>query len=178
MKKTTQMKLGALIRVIRAYQGAPTALGLAPMLFQRPGELFGMAWAELDLDAALWTIPASRMKTGAPHLVPLPVQAVALLRQLQPLTGGAELVFPHESPISDNMRLTVHGFRATAHTLLAEELDFDPLLIEAQLAQAVKDANGQSYSGTTYLQQCAAMMQRWADYLDTLACTTTNAGEV
>lgn len=193
---TDPVKLGELIRIIRAYQGGPivrTALQLAPMLFQRPGELRAMAWAELDLESALWTIPAARMKrrkdgkeNGEPHLVPLPMQAVVLLRQLQPLTGNGALVFPGERsrdrPISDNtLRAalgtlgygpdvqSVHGFRATARTILAEVLDFDPLVIEAQLAHAVKDANGRSYNRTTYLKHRAGMMEQWADYLDKLA---------
>ena len=193
---TDPLKLGALIRVIRGYQGGPivrTALQLAPMLFQRPGELRGMAWAELDLDAALWTIPAMRMKRkldgkqkGQPHIVPLPTQAVELLRALNPLTGRGVLVFPgersHDRPISDNtLRAalltlgygptiqSVHGFRATARTILAEVLEFDPLTIEAQLAHSVKDANGRAYNRTTYMKQRASMMQQWADYLDKLA---------
>lgn len=193
---TDPVKLGELIRVIRGYQGGPivrTALQLAPMLFQRPGELRGMAWAELDLDAALWTIPAMRMKRGVdgkangdPHLVPLPMQAVELLRKLQPLTGQGALVFhgerSHDRPISDNtLRAalltlgygpdvqTVHGLRATARTLLAEVLDVDPLVIEAQLAHAVKDANGRAYNRTQYMKHRAGMMQQWADYLDKLA---------
>ena len=193
---TEPVKLGELIRVIRGYQGGPivrTALQLAPMLFQRPGELRGMAWAELDLDAALWTIPAMRMKRGVdgkangdPHLVPLPTQAVELLRKLHPLTGHGALVFhgerSHDRPISDNtLRAalltlgygpdvqTVHGLRATARTLLAEVLDVDPLVIEAQLAHAVKDANGRAYNRTQYLKHRAGMMQQWADYLDKLA---------
>jgi integrase len=193
---TDPLKLGALIRVIRGYQGGPivrTALQLAPMLFQRPGELSGMAWAELDLDATLWTIPAMRMKrkldgkqNGQPHIVPLPTQAVELLRALNPLTGRGVLVFPgersHDRPISDNtLRAalltlgygptiqSVHGFRATARTILAEVLEFDPLTIEAQLAHSVKDANGRAYNRTTYMKQRASMMQQWADYLDKLA---------
>lgn len=193
---TDPVKLGGLIRVIRAYQGGPivrAALQLAPMLFQRPGELRAAAWAEIDLDAALWTIPAARMKrkldgkeNGNPHLVPLPKQAVEILRTLHPLTGGGALLFPgersHDRPISDNtLRAalltlgygptvqSVHGFRATARTILAEVLDFDPLVIEAQLAHAVKDANGRAYNRTTYMQHRATMMQRWADYLDKLA---------
>lgn len=193
---TDPVKLGELIRVIRGYQGGPivrAALQLAPMLFQRPGELRAAAWAEIDLDAALWTIPAARMKrkkegkeNGDPHLVPLPAQAVEILRKLHPLTGGGALLFPgersHDRPISDNtLRAalltlgygptvqSVHGFRATARTILAEVLDFDPLVIEAQLAHAVKDANGRAYNRTTYMQHRAAMMQRWADYLDKLA---------
>ena len=193
---TEPVKLGELIRVIRGYQGGPivrTALALAPMLFQRPGELRGMAWAEVDLDGALWTIPAARMKrsvdgkrNGDPHLVPLPTQAVELLRKLHPLTGHGVLVFhgerSHDRPISDNtLRAalltlgygpdvqSVHGFRATARTLLAEELNADPLVIEAQLAHAVKDANGRAYNRTQYLKHRATMNQQWADYLDKLA---------
>jgi integrase len=193
---TDPVKLGELIRVIRGYQGGPivrAALQLAPVLFQRPGELRAAAWAEFDLDAALWTIPAARMKrrvdgkkNGDPHLVPLPTQAVEILQKLKPLTGHGTLLFPgersHDRPISDNtLRAalltlgygpdvqSVHGFRATARTILAEVLNFDPLVIEAQLAHAVKDANGRSYNRTTYLKHRATMMQQWADYLDKLA---------
>ena len=193
---TEPVALGGLIRAIRGYQGGPivrAALQLAPMLFQRPGELRAAAWAEFDLDAALWTIPAARMKrsvdgkrNGDPHMVPLPTQAVEILRKLHPLTGRGALVFhgerSHDRPISDNtLRAalltlgygpdvqSVHGFRATARTLLAEVLDVDPLVIEAQLAHAVKDANGRAYNRTQYLKHRGTMMQQWADYLDTLA---------
>jgi integrase len=193
---TDPAKLGDLIRVIRAYKGGPivrAALQLAPMLFQRPGELRAAAWAEFDLDAALWTIPAARMKrnvdgkkNGEPHLVPLPTQAVEILRKLQPITGHSALCFfgqrSHSRPISDNTlraalqtlgygsdQQSVHGFRATARTILAEVLEFDPVVIEAQLAHAVKDANGRAYNRATYMKQRAAMMQAWADYLDKLA---------
>ena len=192
---TDPVKLGELLRAIQAYRGGPivrAALQLAPMLFQRPGELRGAAWAEIDLDAALWTIPPARMKrekdgkeNGAPHLVPLPRQAVEILRELHRLTGHGALVFPgernHERPISENSVRTAlismgytpdlqtwHGFRATARTMLAERLDIDPLVIEAQLAHAVKDANGRAYNRTQYLKHRAAMMQAWADYLDKL----------
>ena len=190
---TDPVKLGELLRAIQAYRGGPivrAALQLAPMLFQRPGELRGAAWAEIDLDAALWTIPPARMKrekdgkeNGAPHLVPLPRQAVEILRELHRLTGHGALVFPgernHERPISENSvrtalismgytpdQQTWHGFRATARTMLAERLDIDPLVIEAQLAHAVKDANGRAYNRTQYLAHRARMMQAWADYLD------------
>lgn len=188
-------KLGELLRAIQQYKGGlivRTALHLAPILFQRPGELRGAKWTEIDLDAALWTIPSERMKrtkagkeNGEPHIVPLPTQAVALLRELLPLTGSNALVFPgersHERPISDNsvrMALltlgyssqvqTWHGFRATARTMLAERLDLDPLVIEAQLAHSVKDANGRAYNRTQYLTHRRVMMQKWADYLDKL----------
>ena len=193
---TDPVKLGALIRVIRGYQGGPivrAALQLAPMLFQRPGELRAAAWAEFDLDAAMWTIPSARMKrsvqgkeNGDPHQVPLPTQAVEILRKLYPITGHGALCFhgerSHDRPISDNtLRAalltlgygpdlqSVHGFRATARTLLAEELNIDPLVIEAQLAHAVKDANGRAYNRTQYMKHRATMMQQWADYLDKLA---------
>ena len=193
---TDPVKLGELIRVIRGYQGGPivrAALQLAPLLFQRPGELRAAAWAEFDLDAALWTIPAARMKrrvegkqNGEPHLVPLPTQALDILRKLQPITGQGVLLFhgerSHDRPISDNTlraalltlgygpdKQSVHGFRATARTLLAEELNVDPLVIEAQLAHAVKDANGRAYNRTQYMKHRVTMMQQWADYLDKLA---------
>ena len=193
---TDPVKLGELIRVIRGYQGGPivrAALQLAPMLFQRPGELRAAEWAEFDLDGAMWTIPAARMKrsvdgkrNGDPHQVPLPTQAVEILRKLHPLTGHGTLLFhgerSHDRPISDNTlraalltlgygpdAQSVHGFRATARTLLAEELNIDPLVIEVQLAHAVKDANGRAYNRTQYLKHRTAMMQQWADYLDKLA---------
>jgi integrase len=189
-------ELGKLLRAIRAYKGGwivRSALQLAPMLFQRPGELRGAAWEEMNLDGALWTIPAARMKRGKdgkefgdPHLVPLPKQAVDVLRELHKYTGQSKLVFPgerdHERPLSENSlrtalitmgytpdKQTWHGFRATARTMLAEQLECDPLVIEAQLAHAVKDANGRAYNRTTYLQQRRTMMQRWADYLEQLS---------
>lgn len=193
---TDPTKLGELIRAIRAYRGGPivrAALQLAPILFQRPGELRGAEWSEIDLDGALWTIPAARMKrskdgkeNGDPHLVPLPRQAVEILRGLHGYTGHGAKVFPgersHDRPISENSVRTAlitlgytpevqtwHGFRATARTILAEVLECDPLVIEAQLAHSVKDANGRAYNRTQYIKQRAEMMQRWADYLDMLA---------
>lgn len=193
---TEPERLGELLRAIKGYRGGPivrAALQLAPILFQRPGELRGATWAEMDLGSALWTIPAVRMKrskdgkeNGQPHLVPLPTQAVRILEDLRPYTESTGFVFPGErqrnKPISENSVRTAliamgytpeiqtwHGFRATARTMLAERLEFDPHLIEAQLAHSVRDANGRAYNRTTYLKQRAEMMQRWADYLDRLA---------
>jgi integrase len=162
------------------------------MLYQRPGNLRDMEWAELDMDAALWTIPSMKMKrtklekeNGEAHVVPLPTQAVALLKAIHPLTGHGRYVFPgersHDRPISDNSvrsglyalgfgkEQTWHGFRASARTMLVDELNLDPLAIEANLAHAVKDANGRSYNRTQYLKQRFEMVQQWADYLDKLA---------
>jgi integrase len=193
---TEPVRLGELLRAIKGYKGGPivrAALQLAPMLFQRPGELRGATWAEIDMDGALWTIPAARMKrgkegkeNGQPHLVPLPTQAVRILEVLKPYTESTGLVFPGErqrsKPISENSVRTAlivmgytsdiqtwHGFRATARTMLAEVLEFDPLVVEAQLAHSVRDANGRAYNRTTYLKQRQEMMQHWADYLDKLA---------
>jgi len=187
-------RFGELMRGIRAYKGGPlvrTALQLAPLLYQRPGNLREMEWVELDLDAALWTIPSAKMKrtkeekeNGLPHVVPLPTQAVALLRDLQPLTGHGKYVFPgersHDRPLSDNSvrsalyalgfgkEQTWHGFRASARTMLVDELDADPLAIEANLAHAVKDANGRSYNRTQYIKKRFEQVQLWADYVDRL----------
>ena len=189
------VRMGDLLRAIKNYKGGPTvrtALQLAPLLYQRPGNLREMEWAELDLDAALWVIPSMKMKrtkeekeNGEAHTVPLPTQAVALLRGLHPLTGHGRYVFPgersHDRPISDNSvrsglyalgfgkEQTWHGFRASARTMLVDELNLDPLAIEANLAHAVKDSNGRSYNRTQYLKHRATMMQQWANYLDKLA---------
>ena len=187
-------RMGDLMRAIQGYKGGPivrTALQIAPLLYQRPGNLREMEWVELDMDAALWTIPSMKMKRtklekeqGDAHTVPLPTQAVALLRDLHPLTGHGRYVFPgersHERPISDNSvrsalyalgfgkEQTWHGFRASARTMLVDELNLDPLAIEANLAHAVKDANGRSYNRTQYLKQRFDLVQQWADYLDKL----------
>jgi len=187
-------RFGELLRVIQNYKGGPivrTALQLAPMLYQRPGNLRMMEWAELDLDAALWTIPSMKMKRtklekeqGEAHIVPLPTQAVDLLRSLQPVTGHGRYVFPgersHDRPISDNSvrsalyalgfgkDQTWHGLRASARTMMVDQLNLDPLAIEANLAHAVKDANGRSYNRTQYLKQRFEQIQAWADYLDKL----------
>lgn len=188
------VRFGDLLRASAVYKGGPivrTALQLAPLLYQRPGNLREMEWAELDLDAALWTIPSAKMKRrktekeqGDAHAVPLPTQAVALLRSLHPLTGHGRYVFPgersHERPISDNSvrsalyalglgkEQTWHGFRASARTMMVDQLNLDPLAIEANLAHAVKDANGRSYNRTQYLKQRFDQIQQWADYLDKL----------
>jgi integrase len=185
---TEPAKLAELLRVIWGYQeGRPVvaaALKLAPLLFVRPGELRAARWADIDLAKAEWRFTAS--KTKAPHIVPLAKQAVAILRDLRPLTGLCPYVFPsqrsRDRPMSDAAvnaalrRLDIdkttasgHGFRATARTLLDEVLGFRVDLIEAQLAHAVRDPNGRAYNRTAFLPERKAMMQRWADYLGVLA---------
>ena len=162
------------------------------MLLLRPGELRFAEWPEIDLDAALWTVPAARMKRevrekllGAPHLVPLPHQAVTVLRELHELTGHATMVFRgerhHHRAMSENTinaalramgfsqdEVTGHGFRATARTMLHERLGFSPEIIEAQLAHSVRDSLGRAYNRTEFTEQRRAMLQAWADYLDQL----------
>lgn len=188
-------KLGELLRAIDAYQGTPVvraALALAPLVFVRPGELRKAEWAEIDLDSATWTIPSTRMKgrlkaklNGPDHVVPLAPQAIAILRHLKPLTGGGRYVFPSplsaDRPLSDNGvlsalrrmgfgkdEMTGHGFRATARTILAERLNLDATVVEAQLAHAVGDALGRAYNRTKFIEQRRDMMTKWADYLDRL----------
>jgi integrase len=157
---------------------------LAPLLFVRPGELQKMEWSELDLEAALWSIQADRMKMNLPHVVPLAKQALKIFKALMPVTGAGRYVFPGRTssrPMSNNsinaaLRylgydrdiVTGHGFRATARTILDEVLGFRVDLIEHQLAHAVRDPNGGAYNRTSFIDDRRLMMQRWADYLDNL----------
>lgn len=177
-----------ILRAIDGYKGSAVvscALRLAPLVFVRPGELRGAEWAEIDLDGAEWRIPGARMKLGIDHIVPLSTQAVAILREIQPLTGAGRFVFPSARtstrPMSDNAILAAlrrmdipkeemsgHGFRAMARTILDEVLGVRPDLIEHQLAHAVRDANGRAYNRTAHLPARREMMQQWADYLDQL----------
>jgi integrase len=189
---TDPRELGGLLRAIDGYAGDAStraALRLAPLVFVRPGELRHAEWSEIDLDAGEWNIPAHKMKMREPHLVPLSSQAVAILRDLQPLTGHRQYVFPGgrspKRPLSDNAltaalrrmgfdkeTMTAHGFRATARTLLDEVLGWRPDLIEHQLAHAVRDPNGRAYNRTSHLAERRKMMQAWADYLDALEADT------
>ena len=187
-------ELGELLRASDAYKGGPVvraALAIAPILYQRPGNLRAMRWADLDLNAALWSIPAMDMKrikahkvNGQPHVVPLPRQAVDLLRELQPLTGGGEYVFPglrdRRAPMSEAAvsaalaamgykgRHTWHGYRATGRTILRQVLKYPADVIEAQLAHTGQITHGGAYDRATHLDERASMLQHWADYLDKL----------
>ena len=185
---TDPLALGGLLRAIEGYSGDPVtraALKLSGLLFVRPGELRHAEWPEIDLDKAEWNIPADKMKMRQPHLVPLCDQAVAILRELHPLTGRGQYVFPGarspRRPMSNNAinaalrrmgydtdTMTAHGFRATARTLLDEVLGYRPDYIEHQLAHAVRDPNGRAYNRTAHLAERRKMMQGWADYLHNL----------
>ncbi|MDA9271972.1 integrase arm-type DNA-binding domain-containing protein [bacterium] len=182
--KTTPQSFAQLLRVIDGYEGTlivRCALRLAPLVFVRPGELRKAEWVDIDFETAEWRFTVS--KTETPHIVPLATQAVAILNEIYPLTGSGRYVFPsarsNQRPMSDNAILaalrrlgiskedaTGHGFRATARTLLDEELGVRPDFIEHQLAHAVRDPNGRAYNRTAYLPERKKMMQDWADYLD------------
>ncbi|MBS0213195.1 MAG: integrase arm-type DNA-binding domain-containing protein [Proteobacteria bacterium] len=190
---TDPAELGGLLRAIEGYSGDLTtraALKLSALLFVRPGELRHAEWAEIDMDAGEWNIPAGKMKMRQPHLVPLAPQAVAILRDLQPLTGRGQYVFPGgrspRRPMSNNAinaalrrmgygtdAMTAHGFRATARTILDEVLGYRVDYIEHQLAHAVKDPNGRAYNRTAFLPERRKMMAGWADYLDALRVAGT-----
>jgi integrase len=185
---TDPKEVAPLLRDIDGYQGSfvvKCALQLAPLVFVRPGELRQAEWTEIDLDAAEWNLPAERMKMKVAHLVPLSTKAVAILRELEPLTDRSRYVFPcHRSfvrPMRNNAinaalrrlgfdkdEMTGHGFRAMARTILDKVLQVRPDFIEHQLAHAVKDPNGRAYNRTAHFAERRRMMQQWADYLDKL----------
>jgi len=185
---TEPKQVGGLLRSIYAYAGHPCAvagLKLSPLVFVRPGELRAAEWAEIDLDAAEWRIPAAKMKMKVEHLVPLSKQAVEILRELHRFSGHGRYVFPSirtgercmsENTINAALRgmgypkevMTAHGFRASARTIMDEVLGERADLIEHQLAHTVKDPNGRAYNRTAHLPARREMMQRWADYLDKL----------
>jgi len=185
---TDPVRVGELLRAIDGFAGQPVtlaALKLSPLVFVRPGELRHAEWAELDLDGAIWRIPGHKMKMKAPHLVPLSTQAVAILRELQPLTGSGHFVFPSirtaSRPMSENTingalrrlgytgeEMTGHGFRSMAATRL-NEMGWNADAIERQLAHAESNKVRDAYtSAAQYLEERTRMMQAWADYLDGL----------
>ena len=188
-------QLAGLLRAMAGYNGGPVvraALKLAPILFQRPGNLRTMRWVDLNLDSGLWTIPSADMKrtkaekiNGQAHTSPLPRQAVEVLRDLQMLTGQGVYVFPglrdHSKPMSEAGVTAAlhamgykgiqswHGFRATGRTILSQVLKYDKDVIEAQLAHKGQITHGGAYDRTTHVEDRTSMLQVWADYLDKLA---------
>lgn len=188
---TDPKEIPALLRAIDGYGGTPVvvaALNLAPLVFVRPGELRHARWEDFDLEAATWSFQPS--KNADPLIVPLPRQAVAILNDLYGLTGPGGYVFPNlrdsKRPMSDSTigaaldtigyknRMTGHGFRAMARTILAERLNYPPDYIEQQLAHKVRDSNGRAYNRTKFLEQRREMLQAWADYLEALRDGTAN----
>ncbi len=186
---TEPKSLAGLLRDIDAYAGnfvVRTALQLQPLIFARPANLAAAEWTEFDLDAAEWRIAADKMKMKDAHIVPLSRQAIALLRDIQPLTGSSRYVFasnqgkkgnePHISRESIGAAIrrmgyqgqhTAHGFRTTASTLLHEQ-GFHSDMIERQLAHAERNRVKAAYNRAQHLPERRKMMQSWADYLDSL----------
>ncbi len=185
---TTPKDLAPILRSIDDFNGSfivKSALQLLPLVFCRPGELRAAEWSEINFDDFIWEIPAERMKMKQPHIVPLSRQAIAILKELQPLTGYGRYLFPcHRSPLrcmSNNAlnaglrrlgftkeEATAHGFRASARTILDEVLKVRPDFIEHQLSHSVRDALGTAYNRTSHLDERKKMMQTWADYLGNL----------
>jgi integrase len=185
---TDPKAIAGLIRSIQDYSGTiitATALKLAPLVFVRPGELRQAEWLEIDLEAAEWRIPAEKMKMRVVHIVPLSNQAIAILRDIKPLTGRGKYVFPSNRtvtrPMSDNTinaalrrigytkdEMTAHGFRSMASTLLNEQ-GWNGDAIERQLAHSEGNGVRAAYNYAQYLPERIKMMQAWADYLDGLA---------
>jgi len=181
-------ELAFFLRSVDNYVGTlvvQIALMLTPLLLVRPGELRHMEWGEVSLEEGKWLIPAAKTKRRRDHFVPLASQAVRLIAQLKPYTGDGQYVFPSarggERPMSENAVLyamrglgitkeeaTPHGFRATARTLMEEQLGIRSDLIEHQLAHVVRDATGEAYNRTRFFPERIKLMQRWADYLEDL----------
>ena len=193
---TNPQEVGGILRAIDAYKGTfvvRCAFRLAPLVFVRPGELRHAKWVDMDLGEAEWTLKLSKRDDSKSRrqdvddylIVPLPRQAVEILQDMHALTGDDVYVFPgardHNRPMSENAILTAmrrmgiskdemcgHGFRATARTILVQQLHIREDLIEHQLGHQVIDPNGRAYNRATFLPERRLMMQVWADYLDKL----------
>lgn len=190
---TKAEEVGGLLRAIDAFAGhanTKVALRLLPHVFVRPGELRFAEWAELDLDAAVWTIPAQKMKMRRPHAIPLSRQAIEIIRSIQHDAHYSRLLFPSlrsaNRPMSENTinaalrrmgfaqtEMTGHGFRAMAATLLNEMGMWHADAIERQLAHCDGNAVRRAYARGEYWEERVRMMQHWSDYLDTLRRTSS-----
>lgn len=177
---------GGLLRAIAGYEGTPetcAALELLALTFVRPGELRAAEWADVDLDAGVWSIPAERMKMRRSHRVPLAPKAVVILRDLRLITGGGRLLFPSirstancmsENTINAALRrlgftkdeMTGHGFRSTASSMLNESGLWNADAIERQLAHVDADSVRRAYARADYWDERVRMMAWWADKCD------------
>jgi len=184
---TDPKKIGILMRAIDGYQGSlitRCALKFAPLTFVRPGELRHAEWTEINFDESEWKIPSEKMKMRTVHIVPFSAQAIAILKEIQPLTGNGKYVFPSlrsgGRPMSNNTilvalrsmgytkdEMTGHGFRAMASTLLHEQ-GWPSDVIERQLAHSERNSVKAAYNHAQYLPERRRMMQAWADYLESL----------
>ena len=181
-------QFGKLLLAIDQFDGTlvvAAALKLAPHLFVRPGELRKMEWQEINTVEKMWLIPGVKMKQGADHLVPLSSQSMALIESIRDITGRGSFVFPSargaSRPMSDaacrvalrslgytNEQHSIHGFRASARTLIHERLNYKPEVIERQLSHGSSEALRGAYDRTLFLDERVKMMQAWSDYMDQL----------
>lgn len=185
-------EIGELLRKIDgAYKtrfsfSVQTAMRILPLVFVRPGELRLAEWSEINFNDAIWRIPPEKMKMHREHLVPLSRQVLEMLQDVRTRTGDDIFIFPAHKPntplckramwdflvkLGYKGKLTPHGFRAMARTLLHERLHFSPDAIEAQLAHRVPDRLGEAYNRAQHLEERTRMMQSWADYLERLKYT-------
>jgi integrase len=177
-------ELPNLLRQIEVYQGTHVtrlAMKLIALTFVRTSELIGAKWSEFDFEESRWDIPKERMKMRTPHIVPLAKQTIEILATLRDLTGDREWLFPGDrnraKPMSNNTilkalermgykgRMTVHGFRGLASTILHER-EYTHEYIELQLAHSPRNAVSAAYNHALYLKQRTKMMQDWGDYLE------------
>lgn len=164
-----------------------TATRLVMHTFVRTEELVGAPWSEVDLDKGLWIIPGARMKMGRDHVVPLSRQAVELFREMVPITGGRQFIFPHRSKPRQHMdnntilralgrmgykgKMTGHGFRSLAMSAITQQLGYDHKIVDLQLAHLKKNKVDQAYDRARWLHERTRMMQEWSDYIDTVEAT-------
>ena len=189
---TKPKEFAKLLRAIETIEGdlnTINSLRLLALLFVRNGDLRRMRWADVDLEAGRWQLKPlkgqGKVNMVKDMVVPLPHQAVAILREQQRINGHTEYVFFSQTAkkhqiISDataNKRLKdlgykdihcAHGFRATAKTILQEQLKYSLMLVEMALGHTTKDPNGTAYGRFEYIDDRADMMQKWADYIDAL----------
>ena len=187
----TTKELPDLLRAIVSYD-SPTvggdtqtrlALQLLSLTFVRTTELIAATWDEVDLDAAMWCVPAERMKGGKELMVPLSLQSIAILKQLKAIAGDSHFVLPGRSGlthISNNTilyalyrlgyrsRMTGHGFRTVASTYLNESGNYNADWIERQLAHVPANQVAGAYNRALYLPQRIQMMQDWSTYIDSV----------
>ncbi|MFA6058600.1 MAG: integrase arm-type DNA-binding domain-containing protein [Taibaiella sp.] len=184
---TDPKEIAKLLRSIQDYEGyfvTKCALGLAPLVFVRPGELRNAEWEEVNFETAEWRIPAEKMKMRSIHIVLLSTQAINILQELHALTGTGKYIFPSvrtpNRPMSENTvlgalrrlgytknEMTGHGFRSMASTLLNEQ-GWNRDAIERQLAHSERNSVRAAYNYAEHLPERRKMMQHWADYLESL----------
>ena len=178
-------ELMAAIEGFDGYRVTHAALRLAPHLFVRPGELRQAEWQEIDLEERVWALPAEKTKMRRPHFVPLSRQALAIIDEMRPVTGMQRYVFPcqgrRDRPMCENTlnlalqrlgygggRMTAHGFRAMASTLLNESGKWTADAIERQLGHVDANSVRRIYARGEYWAERVRMMQAWSDELDRL----------